>query len=262
MTAESIAWRPVTATEAGGYDAEIFAELAALEDESFWFRARNRLLVRLTRQLSQPGDRFLEIGCGTGYVLQALANECGLTVTGSELFEEGLGFARQRLPEAEFSVLDARQMPYREEFDLAGAFDVLEHIDDDIGVLRGLRGALRAGGHLLVTVPQHRWLWSDADDYAHHVRRYRRPELVERIEDAGFEVLRVSSFVTSLLPLMLASRLRRQRKGSYDLASELVPPAPINRSLEWMLNRECDLIARGVNLPAGGSLVAVARRVG
>jgi SAM-dependent methyltransferase len=254
----------LTESGAGGYDAGIFEELAALEDESFWFRARNRLLVRLTRQLSKPGDRFLEIGCGTGYVLQALARECGLAMTGSELFPEGLEFARKRVPEADFSVLDAREMPYREEFDLAGAFDVLEHIDDDVGVLRGLHGALRPGGHLLITVPQHRWLWSDADDYAHHVRRYRRSEMVERVEGAGFEVLRASSFVTSLLPLMLASRLRRgQGEGSFEeLAKELVPPAPINRSLEWMLNREVDLIARGVSLPAGGSLVVVARRLG
>ena len=246
----------------GGYDEGIFKELAALEDESFWFRARNRLLVRLTRQLSRPGERFLEIGCGTGYVLQALARECGLAVTGSELFDEGLKFARQRVPEAEFSVLDARQMPYREEFDLAAAFDVLEHIADDVGVLHGLRAALRVGGHLLLTVPQHPWLWSDADDYAHHVRRYRRAELLERVEGAGFEVLRATSFVTALLPLMLVSRLRRRSKGSYDLAGELVPPRPINSALEWMLDRESDLIARGVNLPAGGSLVVVARRVG
>lgn len=252
----------MTESSEGGYDARIFEELAALEDQSFWFRARNRLLVRLTCQISQPGDRFLEVGCGTGYVLQALARDCGLSVTGSELFEEGLEFARQRVPEAEFSVLDARQMPYEEEFDLAGAFDVLEHIDDDVGVLRGLRSALRPGGHLLITVPQHQWLWSDADDYAHHVRRYRRPEMLERVEAAGFQVLRTSSFVTSLLPLMLVSRLAQQRKGSYDLSSELVPPRPINRSLEWMLNRECELVARGVNLPVGGSLVVVAKRSG
>lgn len=252
----------MTEDGAGGYDAAIFEELAALEGESFWFRARNRLLVQLTRQLSKPGDRFLEIGCGTGYVLEALAHECGLAVTGSELFPEGLEFARQRVPEAEFSVLDAREMPYQEEFDLAGAFDVLEHIDDDMGVLRGLRGALRPGGHLLITVPQHRWLWSDADDYAHHVRRYRRGEMLERVEGAGFEVLRATSFVTSLLPLMLAARLRQRSEGSYDLASELVPPRPVNRALEWMLDREVDLIARGVSLPAGGSLVVVARRIG
>jgi SAM-dependent methyltransferase len=250
----------VNSVEVGGYDSAIFEELAALEDQSFWFRARNRLIVALAREVSRPGDSFLEIGCGTGYVLQALARQCGLSVTGSELFAEGLAFARERVPEAEFSVLDAREMPYEESFDLAGAFDVLEHIDDDVGVLRGLHRALRPGGHLLVTVPQHRWLWSDADDYAHHVRRYRRSELLDRVRGAGFEVLRVTSFVTSLLPLMLASRLLSRKGGAYDLKAELVPPAPVNRALEWMLNRECDLIARGVSLPAGGSLAVVARR--
>jgi ubiquinone/menaquinone biosynthesis C-methylase UbiE len=102
----------VSAGEASGFDAKIFDELASLEDRSFWFRARNRLLVQLTSQVSRPGDRLLEIGCGTGYVLQALARECGLRVTGSELFGEGLAFARSRLPEAEFEVLDAREMPF------------------------------------------------------------------------------------------------------------------------------------------------------
>ncbi len=195
-----------------------------LEDRSFWFRARNQLIVQLTREVSSAGDSFLEIGCGTGYVLQALAGECGLEVTGSELHAEGIEVARRRLPDAELVELDARQMPYEEEFDLVGAFDVLEHIDDDAGVLAGLHRALRPGGHLLLTVPQHPSLWSDADDYAHHVRRYRRRELVGRVEGAGFEVVRTTSFVTSLLPAMALARWRqRLSRGPYDPVAELVP---------------------------------------
>jgi SAM-dependent methyltransferase len=244
-----------------GYDARLFEQLAGLEDRSFWFRARNRLIVQAVNKLASPGDRFLEVGCGTGYVLRALAEECGLEVTGSEMLGDGLEHARRRVPQATLVELDAREMSYDKQFDLAGAFDVLEHIEDDTRALRGLHRALRPGGALVITVPQHPRLWSDADEHAHHVRRYRRSELVERVRNAGFEEIRTTSFVTSLLPLMMVSRWRQRRFARpYDAAAELVPPEPLNRMLEIMLRWECSLIARGVSLPVGGSLLLVGRR--
>lgn len=245
----------------GGYDPKFFSALAAAEDRSFWFRGRNRLILQLVSAVAEPGDSFLEVGCGTGYVLRALAHEAHLEVTGSELFAEGLTFARDRLPEARLVELDAREMPYDGEFDLVGAFDVIEHIDDDVGVLRGLRRAVRPGGFVFITVPQHPWLWSAADTYAHHVRRYRRKELVERLKAAGLIPVRMTSFVTSLLPLMALSRMRRRNGAQeHDVVSDLVPATGLNRVLESALNMECAAIARGVNLPVGGSLVAVAKR--
>jgi SAM-dependent methyltransferase len=150
-------------------------------------------------------------------------------------------------------------MPYEREFDVVGAFDVLEHIDQDREVLAGIRKALRPGGALLITVPQHPWLWSPADDYAHHVRRYTRGELRGKLRDAGFEVARLTSFVTILLPAMLASRvLRRGRPQEYDPVAEHEQAARLRRPLEATLRAERALIGHGVSLPAGGSLLAVA----
>jgi SAM-dependent methyltransferase len=244
-----------------GYDAALFDHLAAVEEESFWFRCRNRLIVQLASEISKPGDRCLEVGCGTGYVLRALARDCGLRVTGAELFSEGLEHARVRVPEAELVELDAREMPYDAEFDLAGAFDVLEHVDDDAGVLRGIQRALRPGGHLMLTVPQHPSLWSDADAHAHHLRRYRRQELIERVEVAGFAVLRTTSFVSSLLPAMALARWRQRfSRERYDPVRELLPSPRVNRFLEHVLGWECALINLGVDFPIGGSLVLIACR--
>jgi SAM-dependent methyltransferase len=248
---------------AEGFDPELFERLAEVEDRSFWFRARNRLIVQLVSEIVDPGAQFLEIGCGTGYVLQALVRECGLEATGSDPFATALAYARQRVPEATFVELDARAMPYEESFDLAGAFDVLEHVDDDVAVLRGLHRAIRPGGFVVLTVPQHPALWSAADTYAHHVRRYRRAELVDRVRRSGLVPVRVTSFVTSLLPFMAASRWRlRRNPQTYDPIADLVLSRPVNRAFEGVLDFERRLIGRGIDLPAGGSLVLVARREG
>src|SRR5437870_2153300 len=92
----------VTSPRHGGYDTELFRRLVSIEDRSFWFRARNQLIVRLAQEASRPGDSVLEVGCGTGYVLRALVRECGLRGVGTELHSQGLSFARERLPEARF----------------------------------------------------------------------------------------------------------------------------------------------------------------
>jgi SAM-dependent methyltransferase len=245
----------------GGFEPSAFEELAQLEPRSWWFRSRNRLIERTLRERLPRAKRILEIGCGTGFTLQALAAAAPeAELTGTELFDEGLAVARRRMPDVRLLKVDAREMPFGAgEFDLVGAFDVLEHIDDDAGALREIARVLEPGGGVIVTVPQHRWLWSATDDYARHERRYTRRQLLDRLRDAGFEVERVTSFVTLLLPLMLASRLTR-RKEQHDPQAEFRIPRSLDRLLERVAHVEQRLIAAGVSLPAGGSLLAVAHK--
>jgi SAM-dependent methyltransferase len=257
----------VTRTAAGGtaqagFDPDQFAELFELEPRSWWFRSRNRL-IRQTVQRRFPNARsVLEIGCGTGFTLLALRDALPrAALTATELFPEGLEFARRRVPEAHFEQLDARDTRYEGAFDLVGAFDVLEHIDDDGAVLRAMRRALRPGGGLIVTVPQHPSLWSAADEVAHHERRYRRRELVGRVEDAGFRIVEVTSFVMLLLPLMAASRVRRRLGFDFDWRAEYRIPRAVDTAFEVLTAVEQRAISSGVSLPFGGSLLAAATRV-
>jgi SAM-dependent methyltransferase len=240
-----------------GYDAGIFDELAALEARSFWFRGRAGLLGWALERYFPAARTLLEVGCGTGYTLAEIRRRRPqLEVTGGEQYAEGLRIARERLPGARLLELDARSLPFDGEFDVVGAFDVLEHIADDEAALASMRRAAVPGGGLVVTVPQHPRLWSAADDYAHHERRYTRRELIAKLERAGFDVVRVTSFVTLLLPLMLLSRTRER---PYDLRRELQLPPLVDRSFAGVLALERALIRAGVSLPAGGSLLVVAR---
>src|SRR4029077_3111817 len=108
--------------------------------------------------------------------------------------EEGLQTARTRLARVPLYQADARRLPFDREFDAVGAFDVLEHIRQDDAALAQLYQAVRPGGGLLVTVPQHPRLWSTADEYARHERRYTRSGLMQKVADAGFVPVHITSF--------------------------------------------------------------------
>ena len=257
------AYAPELAAGGGGFKASYFADLARLEERNFWFRARNALIVWAIKKYCPNFRSFLEIGCGTGYVLAGIAEAFPeVSFEGSEVFAAGLTFAAARVPAARFIQMDARRIPYRDEFDAIGAFDVLEHIEEDDVVLAEACAALKPGGVLLLTVPQHDWLWSPADDYACHVRRYAAGDIHAKLRSAGFEILRSTSFVSLLLPAMLLSRVRtRSSDAPMDPTAELKLPDGLNTLLYKVMMWEVGLIRTGVNMPVGGSRLVVARRV-
>ena len=151
-------------------------------------------------------------------------------------------------------------MPFVEEFDAIGAFDVLEHIKEDESVLAQLHSALMPGGVLLLTVPQHPWLWSASDEHACHVRGYKRDEIEQKILTAGFKVLRSISFVSSLLPAMMLSRCLQKKTREFDPVSELKINAVLNKSFYALMMLETAGIRFGMNYPAGGSRLIVAEK--
>jgi len=239
-----------------------FQQLQALEAGHFWFKSRNRILQWAFRHYFPNATSFLEVGCGTGFVLSGLRQKFpALRLAGSEIYTNGLRFAEKRLPGVALFQMDARKVPFDLEFDVIGAFDVLEHIEEDELVLAGLFRACHPGGGLMLTVPQHPFLWSSVDEYACHKRRYTRAELVRKVQRAGFKVVRSTSFVSLLLPLMLISRWRRDRPGvQFDPLAEYKIGPLTNRILEAIVRLELVLIALGISFPAGGSLLLLARR--
>jgi SAM-dependent methyltransferase len=156
--------------------------------------------------------------------------------------------------------MDARQIPFEREFDVIGAFDVLEHIVEDDAALRQMFRATRPGGGVLVTVPQHRFLWSAIDEHSMHQRRYSRAELRSKVKQAGFDIERTTSFISLLLPVMTCSRMKRNSNRDFQLWKEFEISRPLNALLGSILTAERAMIERGVSFPAGGSLLLIAKK--
>lgn len=254
---------PGLAAQNDGFDPELFQRYARVEAGNFWFVARNALLKREMRRHFASPETILEIGCGTGFVLQGIRDVYpDAQLSGSDIFTEGLGFAAQRVPSAHLLQMDATAIPFREEFDLIGSFDVLEHIDDDTRALAQMRDALKPGGGVIFTVPQHPALWSRMDEYAHHKRRYTRAELLEKMAAVGFEVAYVTSFVSLLLPAMWASRvLQRNAPPAADGMDDGLRINPVLNGLFGGLMRvERALMSAGLTFSMGGSLLVVGRK--
>jgi SAM-dependent methyltransferase len=255
---------PELADTISGFDPASFAPLTEIEETHFWFAARNELIVGLADRFFPHARRYLEIGCGNGAVLRALAASRRWDhMVGADLHPTALANARARLPDGvEFAQLNGGIIPAVGVFDLTGAFDVMEHVFDDEGLLSGLRNATRTGGGAIIAVPQHPSLWSRADEVAHHQRRYRRGEVERKLRHNGFEILFSTSFVALLLPLMAASRLKgRAMQNGADIESEFKLGPRLNAVLTTILRAEVRLTLAGVRWPAGGSRVVAARAV-
>ncbi len=235
----------------------VYDQMAALDQQHWWYVARREVLAALIRRCVRPpkGAAILEVGCGTGHNL-AMLGQFG-TVDGLELDPEARELAEKRLGKGIFAVPlpEMRGVPER-HYDLVAALDVIEHLEDDRAAIESIARRLKPGGKFLMTVPAHQWMWSAHDVANHHQRRYSHSALRSLFDGTPFQLEKSGYFNSLLFPLAVAERLSSKVRGK-DSADLSLPPAWLNKSLEKGFALERHAIGR-VPLPPGLSLFAVA----
>jgi SAM-dependent methyltransferase len=228
-----------------------------LEESHWWYRARKEIIVDCVQRIlgDHPDARILDIGCGAGTILSSLARH--YRAVGLDISPEAAERARARsgcnvlvgsIPghvPAELCNLDAICL-----------FDVIEHFDEDVGILRHARDLLRYGGYVFISVPAFQWLYGQHDRINGHRRRYSRSQLLSAIRTAGYDVVWCSYFNCLLSPLLIPAILWRGRKTTghnFEVRSAL------DGVLESILRSETTLL-RYVRFPIGLSLLAVGRK--
>jgi len=243
------------------YPPSFFKKFAQTESKHWWFKSRNKILLHSIENYIGDFDNFLEVGCGTGFVLNGINIKYpNAKLTGAEFFEEGLIYARERVPNANFIQLDATQMTNCNKYNVIGAFDVIGHIKEDQLVIDNFFNGLKDKGNVIITVPQHKFMWSIVDEYALHERRYSRNEIIQKLKKSGFKIKYVTSFVSLLFPLMWVSRKIGSKKEKFDPMREFEMNPIINLLFEVIMKFEFFLLKLGINFPFGGSLLIIGQK--
>jgi SAM-dependent methyltransferase len=233
-----------------------------LERDHWWFRGKRAAIAALLERAGaappRPGELVVDVGCGTGAVLERFG--AGAVAVGIDDHEDALGYARGRSG-ALLARADARALPLRAaSVDRIFLLDVAEHVPEDAAVFAEIRRVLKPTGVAVVHVPAHPRLWSPHDEAMHHVRRYTRAALAARIAEAGLvPVLLSYTFGALLLPAAAVRAWKRRGAASGGERADFgVTPPWMNRALAGWQRIEAAWLARA-DLPLGVSLAAILR---
>ena len=250
------------------FPKDAFDRLYRSENANFWFRVRNLIIGNAIKNYLPRGSKIIEVGCGTGFVSSYL-KKLGYDIDCADLSIQGLNYCKKRDAGNSYYQFNLYDAIFYEHYDGACAFDVIEHIDDDNLVLQNMNKALKAGGFIFITVPANKKLWSEIDDFSKHKRRYNLAELKDKIESAGFKIMRISYFMTFLFPFIYVSRFRflRNTRVSKDeteiireKASNRLNLNPILNTIFFYIFKLETYLLDHINLPFGSSLLCVAQK--
>lgn len=240
-----------------------------IEDKSFWFQHRNACVIQLVKKYPpRAGGPIFDVGGGNGFVAKGLMN-AELDVVLVEPGATGARNAKRRGLQHVVcaSTLSAGFKPG--SMPAIGIFDVLEHIMDDLGFLRHLYDLLEPRGMLYLTVPAYNFLWSDADNYAGHFRRYSYKSLEKLCSAADLDICfltGVFSWLVAPLFLFRALPFRLVGKSKKDIADAEVTmndhtlPAWVERFVKNQNEWERSRISCRIPIPFGASLLLAAQK--
>jgi dolichyl-phosphate beta-glucosyltransferase len=231
------------------------ARLASTDADHWWFRSKATFVSLLLRRYSPRPGMLVDIGAGSGGVTAMLGwpPDHALALDGNaELVQ-----ATQHRHALLTSVCDAAAVPIRTRAaNVVCALDVIEHADDPGPIVREVARIVSAEGHVIVNVPAHPWLWSEADEVLGHVRRYTRRSLRRDLERNGLEIVWISHVFSWLtVPVWL----QRQRRTTAEEKLGLGVSSPLISHLSMVLCRVESFVTRWISLPIGTSVLCVAR---
>ena len=238
------------------------------EQRHFWFRGFKRFVAPLIAQATSGRTklRLLDAGSGTGANLPSL-QRYGVAF-GLEFFWRGIQITRAR-GLGRLIQGSVTHLPFPDaSIDVVLSFDVLYCLEapDEHAAIDEMIRVLRPGGRVVINVAALDMLKGDHSALGGEVRRYTKAELREKLERAGFRVERLTYTNASLFPLTATvraiQRLRGVKPEQENKGDFYVPPAPINALFSGMLALESKIVAAGINMPIGSSLLCLAKKPG
>jgi len=185
------------------------------EGRHWYYASKGRAIMQLLKGLSV--ETVLDIGAGSGVFSRQLldAGICRRAVCVDPAYRSE-GVERHNDREIRFT-----QSPDQGPADIVLMMDVLEHVDDDVALLRRSTARLRPQDQVVITVPAFQFLWSGHDDFLEHRRRYTRRQIEAVVRAAGLEPVKSGYFFGLLFPITAIQRLfNKWRRKSAAVAAK------------------------------------------
>jgi SAM-dependent methyltransferase len=243
-------------------EVDEYTRLAQQENIHWWFGLLHRNLLASLEALG-PSEQALkcgDFGCGTGGLVSELRKRFPTWfVVGLDKSSPALEFAH-RSHGPGFVCGDVQRPPFKAEFfDIIFAADVLYHRDvQPARMLEGIFAALKPGGIVILNNPAYEWLRSYHDTFVHTARRYTTGSIAVDLAQAGFTVVRCTYWNAILFPLMVLKRKLLTGAASHSDVDDV--PRWLNWVLALVSLPEVALMRYGINLPFGGSVLAIGRK--
>jgi len=193
------------------------------EKTHWWFTARKEILETVIRKLIKKKKYSLPLdilnvgpaGGSTSIMLESFGKVKSLE------FDDDLFDYCKNVQKIDVDKGSITELPYHDEsFDIACAFDVLEHVEDDKKAIKELKRVVKTGGMILITVPASQFLWSHHDDVNYHFRRYTKTSINQLAKSPGLSLFYSTYFNFFLFFPILAARVLEKLKSRNNNKSD------------------------------------------
>jgi len=154
-------------------------------DQARFLPRYNRHIANLFLKVIKPGATLLDFGAGIGTISALVREESrAQNILCVEIDAENIAALKAK----NFEILTDAAQCADASIDVIYSSNVLEHIEDDMAVLKTLHAKLKPGGRAAFWVPAFECLWTPMDDRVEHCRRYTKDSMTKVFQNAGFTV--------------------------------------------------------------------------
>jgi SAM-dependent methyltransferase len=241
----------------------VYHENYRLEETYWWFIARSAILLKVINNICKfdKSSNILDAGCGTGGFAEKLSSISNVICLDTS--EIALSYCHLRgLTNTHQCILSDYQKG-EDRIDGITLLDVVEHIEDDYGVLRDAYNMIDNEGYVIITVPAYQWLWCRHDEIHMHYRRYNKAQIVNVVKSAGFRIKYSSYFNTFLFLPAVAKRFLDKITGADKTNDNPIEPVPefLNKLFTKIFMLEKSLLP-SIKFPFGLSILVIAQKIG
>ncbi|MBC8111111.1 MAG: class I SAM-dependent methyltransferase [Verrucomicrobia bacterium] len=240
-------------------DKNYYTEYYSLERENWWFKVRAAIIIERLEKIipSSPNLQILNIGAATGRTSELLSRFG--EVTSVEYDKACCDFTNEKLG---MHIINASitELPFAAaSFDVVCAFDVIEHVENDVLAVQEMKRVCKSSGTLAITVPAFQQLWSQHDVVNHHFRRYVMPKLAGLFQPDTDNIVYKTYFNTLLFPLIwifrrISNWFPVKRTGAGSDFSVIGKKSVFNPVLFQLFNLE-KMLLRYFSFPFGVSIL-------